>query len=522
MNSHHEIPQRPTLNAAQDGARRLVRAVADGNWDGWESCWASTADVEHEVGRLQQSSEGIGADAAIGRWIQDAHTCQQPITLDFDARVPIPFSVFPSSYRSDAASSSTTQVRVEGEVNLPSQTSRVGREGHESRYYSASAAFPDRRDSSRYEDQEVTTRVYEERDRPRRREEYTAVYEEERERERERPRHREDYTTTVYEEDRYRRRDSDASFPEVQYTRDTYREPERSSERVERTEFDAEFPHRHHRERELTVRRPTAEFGPSEATVVEEASYSRVPTVVDTFERRYSEPREDTREKRVEFTATVDAPTRHTDKMGYYSGDGHHHSFRHGFNKIVDDIFHPDHRSHHRDDYDRRDIRPSTSSSTTVISATSRRGIDTVSIPCHHIRTGDVLYLQGRPCLIIRISTSAQTGQHRYVGVDLFTKQLHEDTSVVSHPSPSVLLQTMPGPIFRQYRLLDVRDDFRVVAITENGDVRQNLRVANHGRLWARLNDAFADGRGSVRVLVIRDGPDELAVDFKLVHGSRL
>jgi hypothetical protein len=80
----------------------------------------------------------------------------------------------------------------------------------------------------------------------------------------------------------------------------------------------------------------------------------------------------------------------------------------------------------------------------------------------------------------------------------------------------------MPGPIFKQYRLLDVREDCRVVAMTENGDVKQSLRVADKGSLWARLNDAFADGRGSVRVLVIRDGPDELAVDFKLVHGSRL
>ncbi|KAI9861060.1 MAG: hypothetical protein M1813_005489 [Trichoglossum hirsutum] len=434
-----------------------------------------------------------------------------PVTLDFDARVPIPFSVFPSSYRSDSASS-TTQVRVEGEVNLPSQTSRVGREGHESRYYSASAALPDRRDRSRYEDQEVTTRVYEERDRPRRREEHT---------------------TSVYEEDRYRQRDSDTFFPEVQYTRDSYRGPEkRFSEKVERTEFDAEFPHRHHhhQERELSVRRPVAEFGPE--VDVEESSFSRhPPTVVDTFERRYSEPRDDTRDTRVEIEATVDAPTRHTNvsAMGYYDDEGHHHSFRHGLHRAADRILHPRHHhsSVHEDILIERDrvprSAPSTSStSTTVVSATTRRGVETVPIPCHHIRNGDILYLQGRPCQVIRITTSAQTGQHRYLGVDLFTKQLHEDTSVVSHPSPSVLLQTMPGPVFRQYRLLDIREDGRVVAMTENGDVRQGLRVADHGSLWARLSDAFADGRGSVRVLVIRDGPDELAVDFKLVHGSRL
>ncbi|KAJ5518179.1 Nucleic acid-binding OB-fold [Penicillium expansum] len=51
---------------------------------------------------------------------------QKSVNLDFDARVPIPFSVFPSSYRSDAVSE-TTQTRVEGEVNFD-RTSRVERE----------------------------------------------------------------------------------------------------------------------------------------------------------------------------------------------------------------------------------------------------------------------------------------------------------------------------------------------------------------------------------------------------------
>ena len=57
---------------------------------------------------------------------------------------------------------------------------------------------------------------------------------------------------------------------------------------------------------------------------------------------------------------------------------------------------------------------------------------------------------------IIRITTSAQTGQHRYLGVDLFTKQLHEEPCVVSHPSPSVVLHSLLGPVFKQYRLIDI------------------------------------------------------------------
>jgi hypothetical protein len=99
-----------------------------------------------------------------------------------------------------------------------------------------------------------------------------------------------------------------------------------------------------------------------------------------------------------------------------------------------------------------------------------RGGIpNTVTIPCHFIRIGDIVILQGRACQIIRITTSAQTGQHRYLGVDLFTRQLNEESSFISNPAPSVIVQNMLGPVFKQYRVLDIRVDGRVVAITESG-----------------------------------------------------
>ncbi|KAK3388810.1 hypothetical protein B0T20DRAFT_363983, partial [Sordaria brevicollis] len=145
----------------------------------------------------------------------------------------------------------------------------------------------------------------------------------------------------------------------------------------------------------------------------------------------------------------------------------------------------------------------------------------TVTIPCHHIRLGDILILQGRPCQVIRISTSAATGQHRYLGVDLFTKQLHEESSFVSNPAPSVVVQTMLGPVFKQYRVLDMQDG-SIVAMTETGDVKQNLPVIDQSSLWNRLQKAFESGRGSVRVLVVSDHGREMAVDMKVVHGSRL
>jgi hypothetical protein len=80
----------------------------------------------------------------------------------------------------------------------------------------------------------------------------------------------------------------------------------------------------------------------------------------------------------------------------------------------------------------------------------------------------------------------------------------------------------MLGPVFKQYRVLDIRDDGRVVAMTETGDVKQGLPIIDQSDLLTRLSDAFDNGRGSVRVLVINDEGRELAVDYKVVHGSRL
>lgn len=234
----------------------------------------------------------------------------------------------------------------------------------------------------------------------------------------------------------------------------------------------------------------------------------------------------------------------HKHDMGYYDDDGHYHSFRHGLEKATDRVFHPFHphheRHHHHDHHDHHDhgreevyiekdeirdrgpVRYRDGVRESVRYIERGGGRNTITIPCHHIRIGDLLILQGRICQVIRITSSVQTGQYRYLGVDLFTKQLQEETSFVSNPTPSVIVQNMLGPVFKTYRVLDIREDGRIVAMTETGDVKQGLQVIDQGGLWSRLNDAFANGRGSVRALVINDGGRELAVDYKVIHGSRL
>ena len=80
----------------------------------------------------------------------------------------------------------------------------------------------------------------------------------------------------------------------------------------------------------------------------------------------------------------------------------------------------------------------------------------------------------------------------------------------------------MLGPVFKQYRVLDMRDDGRVVAMTETGDVKQDLPVLDQSHLYGRIRRAFEQGSGRLRVLVISDGGRELIVDHKLVSSCRL
>ncbi|ORY12944.1 hypothetical protein BCR34DRAFT_481872, partial [Clohesyomyces aquaticus] len=436
-----------------------------------------------------------------------------PANLDFDARVPIPFSVFPSSYRSDAVTKESTKVKVEGEVQAPSQ--HVGREGHEEHYesFSATTKVPADRRDTRFKEE---VRVYEE-DRVRRPAHTSATT------------HREE--VHVVEKDR--------RYPQQQ--------PEQRRERFSAVEFQ-DF---------NTVHGPATDYAPSQIDVTErqfregtrpivggfsaEEGYTNISTKPNDYQpagytqdrftsqtTRDTTPYQRSDQVRVEKSTrtTVDAPKKFKRDMGYYDEDGHYHSFRHGLHKAADKVLHPihGHRHHHSHSHSHAGSSHADTREEVTISrpTTTMAPPNTITIPCHHIRIGDLLILQGRPCQVIRITTSSQTGQHRYLGVDLFTKQLHEESSFISNPAPSVMVQNMLGPVFKQYRVLDIREDGRVVAMTETGDVKQGLPVLDQSGLLKRLSESFDNGRGSVRILVINDDGMEMAVDYKVVHGSRL
>ncbi|AEO65254.1 uncharacterized protein THITE_2086740 [Thermothielavioides terrestris NRRL 8126] len=425
--------------------------------------------------------------------------CAEVANLDFEARVPVPFSVFPSSYReSETATQTTTHEEVE--IKLPQH---AGREGQHSSSFQAQAHLPPRGEGRFREEEVRITREEEEYRRPGIRDEYV-------------------------ERDDYRRPKS--TYSETRIEVDTTHRAHNTAIDVAESEYRSRFQPNYRKEFSVTGStvdgpgyNPTHKTsthvdeytvdGPRSRPVYKESVEVTGTTVDPPAPRSTYHEKVDIVEETVEVPRYPKAQPKKS-KMGYYDEDGHYHSFRRGLHKLADRIAHPE--AHERIEVDEvREVRRPRGSSEAPAAP------NTVTIPCHHIRLGDILILQGRPCQVIRISTSAATGQHRYLGVDLFTKQLHEESSFVSNPAPSVVVQTMLGPVFKQYRVLDMQDG-TIVAMTETGDVKQNLPVIDQSNLWGRLQKAFESGRGSVRVLVVSDHGREMAVDMKVVHGSRL
>lgn len=84
------------------------------------------------------------------------------VNLDFEARVPVPFSIFPSSYRDDDKKESgktSTSTTTHEELNLHLPHHKPGREGSQVSSHSAAAAdLPPRREHTRFEEEVFVTR----------------------------------------------------------------------------------------------------------------------------------------------------------------------------------------------------------------------------------------------------------------------------------------------------------------------------------------------------------------------------
>ncbi|KAF9869509.1 woronin body major protein [Colletotrichum karsti] len=442
--------------------------------------------------------------------------------MDFEARIPVPFSVFPSTYKESEAQTQTqtqtqtvTQTHEELEIKLPQKPQKPGREGEHSSSSSSFSAIseqlPPRKDT-RITEEEVRIEEHYHHHRPGPPKPRPHVHHE---------------SHTYIEDHRPVPQFQTQEFHDTRVQVDT-RHHEHLVNPIDRIErqYRQRVQPTYHREEVTVEQRPLPAHSHHSSHHSGHSHHSHSHVDEYTVDSHSERPRPLEYKETVKVTEETVEPShasapKHKSKMGYYDEDGHYHSFRQGLHSLADKIAH---RHKGRSDrYEVAEIREHRAPSPRPSGSAGGSPLlpNTVTIPCHHIRLGDFLMLQGRPCQVIKISTSAATGQYRYLGVDLFTKQLHEESSFIAHPGPSVVVQTMLGPIFKQYRVLDLSDG-HVTAMTETGDVKPNLPVIDQSNLWSRLNQAFESGRGSVRVLVLNDNGRELAVDVKVIHGSRL
>lgn len=142
-----------------------------------------------------------------------------------------------------------------------------------------------------------------------------------------------------------------------------------------------------------------------------------------------------------------------------------------------------------------------------------------VTVSCGNIRLGGYLLLEGRPCRVIRISTSA-TGHYHYLGVDVSTDELHKQSSYITMPTVGEILQTMLSPVLKEYSVLGLQNG-RITAETDTGEVIDGISIPKHSRLYTRLSQALSDSsNGIIHILVIEDDGKEIAVEMDAFRNS--
>ncbi|KAK0616732.1 hypothetical protein B0T14DRAFT_523713 [Immersiella caudata] len=143
--------------------------------------------------------------------------------------------------------------------------------------------------------------------------------------------------------------------------------------------------------------------------------------------------------------------------------------------------------------------------------------------PCQQVRLGDILLLQGYYCQVIRISSNANTRQYKYLGVDLQSRLLKEDSSFINQLPSGENVQSIISPIFQVYRVLEVQAAAGTIkAMTNIGTVRNSVPVLDKSSLISRLSTALRSDSGTVFALVVYDQEKgvEIAVDMKVVSES--
>jgi len=136
----------------------------------------------------------------------------------------------------------------------------------------------------------------------------------------------------------------------------------------------------------------------------------------------------------------------------------------------------------------------------------------TFPMQCSSLRKNGFVVIKGRPCKIVDMSTS-KTGKHGHakvhlVATDIFTSKKYEELC------PSTHNMDVPNVSRREYQLLDVTDDGFLSLMTDNGDLKDDVKVPE-GELGARINKMFKEDEKDTNVIILASMKEESCIDVK-------
>ncbi|CAG9834029.1 unnamed protein product [Diabrotica balteata] len=135
----------------------------------------------------------------------------------------------------------------------------------------------------------------------------------------------------------------------------------------------------------------------------------------------------------------------------------------------------------------------------------------TYPMQCSALRKNGFVMLKSRPCKIVEMSTS-KTGKHGHakvhlVGIDIFSGKKYEDIC------PSTHNMDVPHVKREDYQLTDISDDDYLSLMSDNGELREDLKVPD-GEVGAQVRSEHAAGK-DILCTVLKSCGEEVVIAVK-------
>ncbi|CAH0564087.1 unnamed protein product [Brassicogethes aeneus] len=135
----------------------------------------------------------------------------------------------------------------------------------------------------------------------------------------------------------------------------------------------------------------------------------------------------------------------------------------------------------------------------------------TYPMQCSALRKNGFVMLKARPCKIVEMSTS-KTGKHghakvHFVGIDIFSGKKYEDIC------PSTHNMDVPHVKREDFQLTDISDDNYLSLMSDNGDLREDLKVPE-GEVGLQLRTEYDAGK-DILCTVLKSCGEEVVIAVK-------